>query len=51
MAEKLRFVFEYQRDEQTMAQLYARFGNAGIPAKAASPHPNEEPPLHCYERK
>src|SRR5580704_18325998 len=20
-------------------------------AKAASPHPNEEPPLHCYERK
>jgi transposase InsO family protein len=26
MEEKLRFVFEYQRDEQTMAQLCARFG-------------------------
>ena len=26
MDEKLRFVFEYERDEQTMAELCARFG-------------------------
>jgi putative transposase len=26
MEEKLRFVFEYQRDEQTMTELCARFG-------------------------
>jgi len=28
MEEKLRFVFEYERDGQTMTELYARYGIA-----------------------
>ena len=31
MDEKLRFVFEYERDEQSMKELCARFGIAGRP--------------------
>jgi hypothetical protein len=35
MDEKLRFVFEYERDEQTMAELCARFGNSVVPTNLA----------------